>query len=628
MNIRIKYIFYCLLFTFLNGCKTQEVVPEANYYKPVFDQTKKEYIRTASNQVNLDTLVLIRSNLREVDEVFEDTFRTRDQFIITMGELAVPVELINEKPPTYDTSLIVADYRFTAAYVNSVFPVIPDSLRLQFGLVSDSLAADTLNLVADSLKGIVDSTELIEEQQDTSKLVMPEKTSEVKKKDLSRFIPAFLLSKEKREARKSRKEIDRNLQLSQERKTMQDSLTDETVAADSIQEEIAFADTVSADTIESVTEPEKLLYTREEILSDSTRDLLDADIILNKLIADAVWFVGDTIPVYQISTNYFLDSSLVLYFDTLFVKVFDSTKVVPQLPFEELVEEQTDTIVDNWEYQLKEVITFKVFHPEIDDVYMPMVKVQGGTFKIGSNEFDEDERPAYKLRVSNFLLGKYEVTNRLFCYFLNDMRCDSLGYIDGLKVIDLFHPLTKIKQDPVTEKFFTLQGYDDYPVVNVAWIGAQMFCKIYGGRLPTEAEWEYAAKGGIYAKRVYTNREKTDYDYVNRFAGGNYMGDLGWFVDNSRGQVWAGGKKLPNEMGLYDMCGNVWEWCYDQYDKTFYRRNNKSKNPMCLDGGLNRVNRGGSWSSDATYCRITNRNYLNQYRYNQYLGFRYMREWR
>lgn len=625
MKLNNLYRISLLFLVILAACKTPEV-PQANYYKPIFDQTNKQYARTPSNKVDLDTLVLIRSNLREVDEIFLDTLDITDRFILRGGELAVPVELINEKPPTYDTFLVAKDYRFTANYVNSVFPVIPPSVIEELSFSSDSIAYRD-SIYQDSIQNsaIRIANELA--KKDSIERASKAENKKVEKpNDIPKYVPSFLLSKSKRQALKSRKQIERNIELSKLKKEEPDTSQVEKISNEllSSEEEVGNMDL-------AIIEPEleiKEFYTKEEILDDSTRDLLDAESILDGLLNEAVWRVGDSIPFYQLKTNYFLDSSLVMYFDTVYVKVFDPSKVVPQLPYNKLVHEKIDTIYDSWRELINEVVTFKVYHPEMDDVYIPMVRVQGSDFKIGSNEFDEDERPAYNISVSSFLLGQYEVTNKLFCYLLNDMECDSAGYVGDIKVIDLKHPLTKIKLNKFTKRFETVDGYDDYPVVNVSWVGAQMFCKMAGGRLPSEAEWEFAARGGVYAHRVYSNLEKTDYDYVNRFAGGNYMGDLGWIVDNSRGQVWVGGKKLPNELGLYDMCGNVWEWCYDKYSKDFYSRNGHSRNPMCLDGGNNRVNRGGSWSSDAMYCRITNRNYLNQFEWNQYLGFRYMREWK
>lgn len=619
---------YFLATLMIAACKTQEPVPVANFYKPIFDQTGRTYISTASNQVNLDTMVLIRSNLLEVDEVLQDTFFIDNEFFITDGELLVDVELINEKPPVYDTFLYVTAYLFASKYVNTAFPVLPDSILYRFEEVIDSIAPDSLSLVG-SMDFAGDTLQSEEKDTLSAQITEPLKQPQVRKKDVKRFVPGFLLSKEERKARKTRREIDKNISLSIEREQLAESLPEnqDTIGDAFLDDDQVMNDSITlVDTLPAV--PEKLWFSRDEILADSTRDLLDANTILDALIDDAVWPIGDSIPIYQLSTNYFLDSSLMMLYDTLLVEVFDSSRIIPQLPFEKLIKENHDTIIDRYRYVIQEVIRFKIFHPEIDDVYVPMVRVSGGTFKIGSNEYDEDERPAYQITVSNYLIGKYEVTNKLFCYFLNDMFCDSLGYINEIKVIDLFHPLTRIRQDPITKKFFTTGGYEDFPVVNVSWIGAQMYCKMAGGELPSEAQWEYAAKGGAFAKRYYTNREQTDYAYVNLYAGGQYMSDVGWFVDNSYGRVNSIGKLRPNELGIYDMSGNVWEWCYDQYSADFYRRNGKSRNPVCLDGGTSRVNRGGSWSNDAMYCRITNRNFLNQYRYNEFLGFRFMRDWR
>ncbi|MFA9392639.1 MAG: formylglycine-generating enzyme family protein [Prolixibacteraceae bacterium] len=618
---RTKLHLYLLPFLFLlAGCKTSQL-PPANYYNPVFDQSNKKYIRTASNRVDLDTLVLIRSNLREITEVFIDTLRISNLFIIERADLVAPLELINEKPPSYDTFLVVTNYNYVANYINTLFPVIPDSVLNKLQNISGSVLPnlDSLNATPSTKPGVKEKGEELKAKEET------------KESNNTDWIPMFLLSKTNRQAAKSRKLIEQNLAHAQEKKLQENEAAENGLADQSTKNESGLNGQNLQNGKATVKQPPKIIkqfYTKEEILKDSTRDLLDAASILDDLLTEAVWEIGDSIPFYQVKSAYFLDSALVFYFDTIYEKIFDPEKVVPQLAYDSLVKVHLDTIYDEFELFINETIIFKVHHPEIDDIYIPMVKVQGGTFKFGSNEYDDDERNAHNVSVSSYLLGRYEVTNKLFTYILNDMKCDSLGFIDGIKVIDLQHPLTKIRQDKFTKRFEVVDGYDDYPVVNVSWIGAQMFCKLAGGRLPSEAEWEYAAKGGIYAKRVYNNHLQTDYDYVNLYPGGNYMSDLGWIVDNSRGQVWIGGRKLPNELGLYDLGGNVWEWCYDNYSKDFLKRNGKSNNPMCLEGGTNRVNRGGSWSSDAVYCRSTNRNFLNQFAYNQYLGFRYMREWK
>lgn len=596
-----KTLAVLVLLWVLAQCKTPE---PARVYVPVFDQTNKEYVRTASNKVNLDTSVLIRSNVLENLFLALDTIPFAENFTIEEGLLAVPLELINEKPPLFDTFLVVRDFRYPAAYVDLLFPVVPVEMI-------DALVADTLSAQAPGMNASAVDDEILPQKEQNQPAVKKNERQKARKK------PALFLSKRERLALKNRKEIDKILA----QKKVEEAAP-KTVSPGEQANSIAEPPLITPEP-----EPVKTLYTRDEILADSTRDLLDAESLLDQHLSELAWKKGDSIPFYLQVGDYFLDSTLIVLYDTVYVEVIDSSRMVPQLPFKRLVKVEKSKLELVHRFYVNERLVFKVFHPEIDDVFIDMVRVQGGDFKLGSNEFDEDERPATAITVSSFLLSKYEVTNKLFCYFLNDQLCDSLGQIEGIPVIDLKHPDTRIKRNVFTGKFTVTGGYDDYPVVNVTWIGAQMFCKYAGGRLPSEAEWEYAARGGIYARRFYLNSDQTDYDYVHRYAGGNLMGELGWFVDNSRGQLWVGGRMLPNELGLYDMSGNAWEWCYDKYAKDAYKRMNRSRNPMFLEGGNLRVNRGGSWSSDAMYCRVSNRNYLNQYSANQYLGFRLMREW-
>lgn len=517
-------------------CKTTEKT--ANYYRPYFDQTKSEYVKTPNaKSAELDTIVMIRSNLRDHLHHFVDTIIISETFFIESGELAVPTALINSKPPKYDTLLVAASYLFSTDFIDVLFPILPDTIADQFFKNSQTDSVEN-SMNVDSVQTI-DSTEQFK-----------------------------------------------------------------------------------------IAESRKAFLSVPEILADSTRDLYEADSILHTIIGDAPWQIGDSIPYFKGMNNLFLDSVLMLVFDTLRIRVFDPSDIIPQMSFAVLSNIKTDTIqlADTLFYE--DEVTFRIFYPDEIDLFIDMVRVQGGTFKIGSNEFDDDERPEYNLRVSNFLLGKYEITNYHFVFFLNDIECDSLGELDGLKIIDLYHPLTRIERNRFTGKFSVKYGWDDFPVANVTWVGAQMFCKAAGGRLPSEAEWEYAARGGIYAVRYYTDLKKENINYEFRYAGGHYMRELGWFVDNSRGEVSVGGRLKPNELGIYDMCGNLWEWCYDKYNNEFYRQNNRSTDPMSLTGSNIRVNRGGSWSSDAMFCRVTNRNFLNQFQCNPYLGFRLMREWK
>lgn len=538
-----KLLFFaCLFLLAIFACKTQKQQPHRYVdYQPYFDQTKKEYVKTPSmKNVNLDTSVQILSNLREEIFEFNDTINFAQEFEFSSGELIIDVDQLNEKPPIYDTFLVVSGFLFKNELVNTLFPVIPDSFKLALSDLNDSLAIEDPAL-ADSLSLVI--------SVDSSSL-------------LAKVKPV-----------------------------------------------------------------QKAYYTRDEILSDTTRDLLDADAILNNLLTEIPWRKGDSIPYFKGFSCYLMDSALLLQTETAYVEIFDTSRVVKQYPFKNLVKEVVKKSIITDQLIRDEKVIFKVFYKNEEDVFVDMVKIEGGSFKIGSNEFDEDERPQYGLNVSSYLIGKFELTNKIFCSFLNYIHCDSLGKINRLKVIDLNPKYTKIYYDKATGRFFVLKDFENFPVVNVSWAGASLFCKKMGGSLPSEAEWEYAAKGGVYAIRFYTDLKKSDYAYEYRFSGGNTMAEVGWFVDNSDGMCQYVGNLNPNQLGLYDMCGNVWEWCYDNYNKDFYKRNGDSTDPICMNGSGVRVNRGGSWSSDAQYCRITNRNYLDEFDFNPYLGFRFKCEW-
>jgi hypothetical protein len=149
------------------------------------------------------------------------------------------------------------------------------------------------------------------------------------------------------------------------------------------------------------------------------------------------------------------------------------------------------------------------------------------------------------------------------------------------------------------------------PVGNVSWNDAMEYCKWLSRetgkqfRLPTEAEWEYAAKGGPRSKG-YT------------YAGGNNLDEVAWYRENSRAYVHSVGQKKANELGLYDMAGNVREWCYDWYGDTYYQTS-PEENPAGPDRGTRRVLRGGSFGSDAERMRISYRN--QEFPYNSALDF-------
>lgn len=197
-----------------------------------------------------------------------------------------------------------------------------------------------------------------------------------------------------------------------------------------------------------------------------------------------------------------------------------------------------------------------------------MVRIEGGTFTMGSesesigNTFFA-ENPLHKVTISSFSLCRYEVTQEEW--------------------------ETVMGSNP--SRFINTKC----PVEKVSWEDCQLFIRklnIMTGkefRLPTEAEWEFAARGGNYS-RGYT------------YSGGNVIDSVAWYIGNSDGQSHPVGQKCPNELGLYDMSGNVWEWCSDragEYNFSF------QTDPVGPSSGINRINRGGSWRYGEEYCRVS-----------------------
>ena len=213
-----------------------------------------------------------------------------------------------------------------------------------------------------------------------------------------------------------------------------------------------------------------------------------------------------------------------------------------------------------------------------------MVEVEGGTFTMGATAEQTgvfgDEKPAHQVTLPSYYIGKTEVTQELWQAVMGSNPSNFTG--------------------------------TNLPVEKVSWDDCKTFIAKLNAltgknfRLPTEAEWEFAARGG--------NKSK---GYI--YSGSNTIVDVAWYNSNSNWATCPVATKAPNELGIYDMSGNVWEWCSDWYGN--YSSESQT-NPTGPKSGSYRVERGGGWYSNARYCRVSYRgNYSPNY-INEYLGLR------
>ena len=200
-------------------------------------------------------------------------------------------------------------------------------------------------------------------------------------------------------------------------------------------------------------------------------------------------------------------------------------------------------------------------------VSFKMIRVKAGTFQMG-NTLGISEEPVHSVTLTNdYYIGETEVTQELWEAVMGSNPSQAKGAQNPVESISWNDCKTFInKLNTLTGKRF---------------------------RLPTEAEWEYAARGGNKS-RNYT------------YSGSNYPDEVAWFFETSRLKLHPVKTKAPNELGIYDMSGNVWEWCEDWYGRSYYK-NSPTTNPTGPASGASRVIRGGSWDGDASGCRTTKR---------------------
>lgn len=256
-------------------------------------------------------------------------------------------------------------------------------------------------------------------------------------------------------------------------------------------------------------------------------------------------------------------------------------------------------------------------YPEKDKIL-----VEGGFFLMGSpkSEGETIEHPQHKVFLQTFKISKYEITNAQYAEFLNakgnQMNSD-------IPYIELKEGWSQIEK--VNGKYIAKKGYEQHPMVLVSWYGANAYAQWVGGKLPTEEQWEYAARGGSKTQK-YT------------YAGSNTLDEVAWHRQNTD-YLQPVGKKKPNELGIYDMNGNVSEWCEDDFTSYDYKLGNTeekkekpsvfsaffmaimSKTPSNHSYPEDKVTRGGHYNQQKMNIRIArrdNRNALGQI----FVGFR------
>ena len=246
---------------------------------------------------------------------------------------------------------------------------------------------------------------------------------------------------------------------------------------------------------------------------------------------------------------------------------------------------------------------------------LSMVLVPGGSFSMGSASGDADEKPIHQVTVSSFMLGKYEVTQEQYQLVMGTNPSNFKSGSDAPS-----RPVEQVKWYDAVAFCNALSAKEGLaPVYTIKGTSVSAEFSKYGYRLPTEAEWEYAARGGP-SSRGYT------------YSGSNDVGQVAWYSSNSGSSTHVVGTKAPNELGLYDMSGNVWEWCWDWYDKSYYSAS-QAKDPLgaasgaasgASSGGF-RVIRGGSWFDSAEYLRSAYRDNFSPGISFYLLGFRVLR---
>lgn len=245
----------------------------------------------------------------------------------------------------------------------------------------------------------------------------------------------------------------------------------------------------------------------------------------------------------------------------------------------------------------------------VDLVEADMVSVEGGSFLMGSKNNEDNETPVHEVTVSDFYMLNTEVSQGLYrqvmgtnvSHFKGDERpveevswYDAIVFCNKLSEITGLTPVYTLDGSSDTSTWGSIPRIDAADDEKARWNSIAWNSDANGYRLPTEAEWEYAAKGGVYAA----------FDTI--YSGSNVITDVAWNADDPSGETHEVASKAPNTLGLFDMSGNVWEWVWDWYGNYHVADSENPKGAAAEITGR-KMRRGGSINSDAVFCRNANR---------------------
>lgn len=247
-----------------------------------------------------------------------------------------------------------------------------------------------------------------------------------------------------------------------------------------------------------------------------------------------------------------------------------------------------------------------------------MILIEEGTFWMGDLLNKIEDNPIHQVKLSAYRIGEHEVTNKEFCRFLNSKKPSDEDLNNWIDLDGKGATGEKCRISLQDSIFLSESGYEDFPVLFVSWYGAKAFCEWAGGKLPTETEWEIAA--------ISRNTEKEHSNLCGDF--GVSINEIAWYASNSKRRVQQIKKKLPNLIGVYDLCGNVAEWCIDDYEPIKALNDSVCINPIGKSDRLNagKVIRGGSWQDQEKQCQVFIRTRRDPREKTDYIGFRIVKK--